>query len=322
MNIRQKEKSAARAESILTRWTGLLPSRARVNRGNIAGGLVLLERLKSRFHLNIQNHRTPDGYQLKGATAAKAGEILARHGETRPLAKEGGRTNRGLLSNLEILLGVLRDEGADKLSGKARNELLDEMQSGLARRATELLNAKKIPFRHPSGMSSRDVLRRILNEAKKRGKEGEVAQHLVGAKLALRFPDLDIENRAASAADESAGRPGDFLVGDTAFHVTVAPNRGHYEKCRDNLDANLRVYLLVPNGHLLSARQIAKSEFGDRVAVESCESFVSQNIEELSGFSGDKIHGGFLRLLETYNARVREVEADLSLLVDIPEPGK
>lgn len=317
-----KKETAKRAESILKRWTELLPSRRRSNRGDIAGGLVLLERLKTDFDLDIRKHRTPDGYQLKGATAVKAGEILSRHGESRPLAKEGGRTNRGLLSNLEILLDILREEGVDKLPGKARSELLDAMQAGLTRQASELLNAKKLPFRHPGGTTTRAVLRRILDEANARGKEGEVMQHLIGAKLALRFPHLDIENRPASAADESAGRPGDFLVGDMVFHATTQPNRGHYEKCRENLDANFRVCLLVSNGHLLQARQIAESEFGDRVAVESCESFVSQNLEELSEFRGDKIRGDFLRLLEAYNRRVREVESDLSLLVDIPDSGK
>ena len=315
-------KPQSRAETILARWEDALPSSIRVNRGNIAGGLVLLERLKTEFSLDIRDHRTPDGYQLKGATAVKTGEILARHNETRTLAKEGGRTNRGLLSNLEILLGCLRDEGVDKMPNAARVKLLDEMQAGLARRATRLLDAKQLPFRYPSGASTREVLRLILNEAKKRGKEGEVAQHLVGAKLCLRFPDMEIENRATAAADEPAGLHGDFLVGDTAFHVTVAPNRGHYDKCRDNLNANLRVYLLVSNGHLLNARQIAESEFGNCVTVESCESFVAQNIDELSEFSSAKIRDGLLALLQTYNERVREVESDLSLLVDAPEPVK
>ena len=315
-------KLTARTEAILNRWTESIPSVRRANRGNIAGGLVLLERLKADFNLNVRSHMTPNGFQLRGASKGKVAEILARYGETRPLAKEGGRTNRGLLSNLEILLDLLDGENISALPDKAQKELLDEMQAGLARRATELLNAKKLPFSHPREMTTRNALRRILDEAKARGKEGEVLQHLIGAKLALRFPDMKIENRSASAADEQGGRAGDFLVGDTVFHVTVSPNSGHYEKCEENLNANFRVYFLVSNGILFGARQYIAERFGGRVAVESCESFVSQNLEELSEFCGDKIRDCFLRLLETYNARVREVEVDLSLLVDIPEPGK
>ena len=314
-----KEKNSARAESILTRWMDKLPSRKRVNRGDIAGGLVILERLKADFNLDIQSHLTPNGYQLQGASALRVGEILKRHGETRPLAKEGGRTNRGLLANLRFLLDLLGKENIGALSGKARNELLDAMQDGLARRAVEVLNAKKLPFHLPREMTTHDALRRILDAANARGKEGEVAQHLVGAKLALRFPNIKIENRSASAADESGGHAGDFFVGDTVFHVTVSPNHGHYDKCDENLDGNLRVYLLVSNGILFGVRTYVATRFGGRVAVESYESFISQNIEELSEFSGNKIRNGFLRLLETYNDRVREVEADLSLLVDTPK---
>ncbi|MFZ3138275.1 MAG: DUF4928 family protein [Thermodesulfovibrionales bacterium] len=40
-----------------------------------------------------------------------------------------------------------------------------------------------------------------------------------------------------------------------------------------------------------------------RIAVESIESFDSQNIEVLSYFSRDKLKSGFRRLLDTYNAR-------------------
>ena len=55
-----------------------------------------------------------------------------------------------------------------------------------------------------------------------------------------------------------------------------------------------------------------------RVSVESIESFVSQNIEELSDFDGKKVPQGMRSLLETYNERLAEVETDLSLQVEIP----
>ena len=55
-----------------------------------------------------------------------------------------------------------------------------------------------------------------------------------------------------------------------------------------------------------------------RIAVESIESFVGQNIEELSYFTRDKLKNGFRRLLETYNDRVDAAETDKSMLVEIP----
>jgi len=50
----------------------------------------------------------------------------------------------------------------------------------------------------------------------------------------------------------------------------------------------------------------------------SIESFVSQNIEELSDFAGDKVSQNIKLLLEKYNERVAEVETDLSLQIRIP----
>jgi hypothetical protein len=55
-----------------------------------------------------------------------------------------------------------------------------------------------------------------------------------------------------------------------------------------------------------------------RVSVESIESFVSQNIEELSDFAGGEVSQNLRVLLQKYNTRVAEVETDLSLQIRIP----
>ncbi|WP_134217370.1 DUF4928 family protein [Pelotomaculum sp. FP] len=81
------------------------------------------------------------------------------------------------------------------------------------------------------------------------------------------------------------GRPGDFLVGDTAFHVTVAPMPAVYEKCKRNIEDGFRVYLLVPDRSLIGAKQNAETVAPGKITVESIEPFVGQNIEELSVFS-------------------------------------
>lgn len=62
----------------------------------------------------------------------------------------------------------------------------------------------------------------MLAEARQTGKEGPAAQHLVGAKLALRFPDMKVSNASYSTADDQSGRLGDFQIGDTSFHVLEA----------------------------------------------------------------------------------------------------
>jgi hypothetical protein len=54
------------------------------------------------------------------------------------------------------------------------------------------------------------------------------------------------------------------------------------------------------------------------IEVESIESFVAQNIFELSEFSSDLLPSQFRRLLEIYNQRVNAVEIDKSMLIQTP----
>jgi hypothetical protein len=55
------------------------------------------------------------------------------------------------------------------------------------------------------------------------------------------------------------------------------------------------------------------------VSIESIESFVSQNLEELAAFLGDMRKAEIRLLLETYNRRVDAVENDKAMLIEIPQ---
>ncbi len=55
-----------------------------------------------------------------------------------------------------------------------------------------------------------------------------------------------------------------------------------------------------------------------QIGVESIESFVATNIEEISLFLKKKVVHGMRGLLEIYNRRVSECETDKSLLIEIP----
>jgi len=181
------------------------------------------------------------------------------------------------------------------------------------------MGGERLRVTFDSSRTTRQLVHDILEVASEGGKAGPVAQHLIGAKLQLRFPSLAVENRSFSAADQQVGHPGDFIVGSTAFHVTVAPMPGvDEERCREIIDRGLRVYLLVPEQKLVGARQNVEAVASGRIAVESIESFVSQNIEELSEFSHAQLAPQVRQLLETYNRRVDESEADKSLMIEIP----
>jgi hypothetical protein len=158
----------------------------------------------------------------------------------------------------------------------------------------------------------------LLRVARDDGKEGQVAQYLVGAKLQMRFADRAISNHLASSADEPSGRRGDFEIGQTVFHITVSPMGPVYEKCKRDLETGRRVYLIVGHDVVVGAKQNAEAIAPGQITVEAIETFVAQNLDELSTFGAQSQQAHLRELLETYNRRVDAIERDKSLLVEIP----
>lgn len=308
--------------SIFKNWYDNLPAHKSSGgpaKGTIAAALVVLEHLKTGCNLDLEAHRAPGGSQIKGASGQAVKKILERFGEKRPFAKEGGRTNRGAPGDIKPLLDALNKSGFDNCAAEQRNIMLHEMQQILVGKVIEFHNKERIKLVYEPSKTTWQAVQSLLAQARETGKEGPLAQHLVGAKLELRFPKIDIGNESYSTADDQLGRPGDFCIGDTAFHVTVAPMPALYQKCQKNIDDGYRIYLLVPDRTLNGARQNADLILPGKIAVESIESFVSQNIEELSDFSKQKLAAGFRLLIETYNKRVYSCEIDKSMLIELPK---
>lgn len=235
--------------------------------------------------------------------------------------REGGRTTRGTRPAAEQLVERLNAvTGFAMLSQEERAEILDELQGWLVDRVRDYFNRRKLEVEIAVDAPAQQVIADILKAAEARGSAGAVAQHLVGAKLAVRYPDLTIENHSYTTADEQLGRPGDFLIRDTAFHVTVAPMPPVLEKAERNLRDGYRVVLLVLDEQSAAVRQMAKTMGLERkIAILSIESFIGQNIEEIGHFDKKGIVRGIHSLLTTYNKRVSEVETDQSLLIEIPK---
>jgi len=288
-------------------------------KGTIAAALVVLERLRTDCELSLEAHRARGGSQIKGAGGAALKKILNRFGEQRPFAKEGGRTNRGGPGDIQKMLDALKGVRLDKSLLSERLEILDDLQRFLVNRIIEFHSRERIKLVYDPSKTTWQTIQELLLAARMTGKEGPVAQYLVGAKLKLRFPDLAIGNESYSTADDQLGRPGDFSIGDTAFHVTVAPMSALFEKCAQNIKEGYRVFLLVPDRTLNGARQNAELALPGQMTVESIESFVSTNVEELSVFSRREVVSGLRRLLETYNDRVLKCETDKSMLIEIPK---
>jgi hypothetical protein len=167
--------------------------------------------------------------------------------------------------------------------------------------------------------SATQFIKKIVATAKERNQAGAVVQHLIGAKLALRFPDLEIENHSYTTADKQLGRRGDFEIQDAIFHVTVAPSEALMKKMQSNLAENYRVVLITSSDRYSASCQLADvAGILNRVDIYPVESFVAQNMDELSKFSRAAFLKIFLELLRTYNSRVDAIESEKSLPIEIP----
>ena len=219
---------------------------------------------------------------------------------------------------MQGMLDALAQLNLDVLHSDNRRAILAELQGVLVDKVREFHSRQRLTFVYEPAQSTRQLIQEFLSVAAAHGKEGPVAEYIVGAKLQLRFPDIEVRNVSFSTADTQLGEPGDFYVNDTVFHVTVAPMNPVYDKCKSNIDQGLRVYLLVPDGKVAGTRQNVEGIIPGRVGVESIESFVAQNLDELGTFSNMGLRQELLKLFEMYNRRVNEVESDKSMLIEIP----
>ena len=76
--------------------------------------------------------------------------------------------------------------------------------------------------------------------------------------------------------------------------------------------------LIAKKKELAAARQLADEFSKNQIAVESLESFISQNIEEISSFDNSNLKANFTELILLYNHRVHAVEIDKSLMIELP----
>jgi len=296
-------------------WYGVEPPKTYV----VCAGLAVLEIMRDAYPLAESDYKT-DGNQIR-TSGPLIKRILHRHGEERTYSREGGRTTRGTVPAAERLVERLNNH--PELAGLTvdeRRRLIDGLQGWLVEKVREYFDQTRITpdilLTRPSWL----IIGDILIAATARQKAGPVAQHLVGAKLAVRYPDRPIENHNYTTADQQLGRPGDFLLGDTVFHVTVAPMEAVLEKCEANIRNGYRVQLLVPDARVVGTRQLADGRgLQDKIAVQSIESFVGQNVEEMGKFEHAGLRLTLHTLLDKYNERVEAVETDRSLLIEIPE---
>lgn len=263
--------------------------------------------------------RTDKEGQVLGLGRGKVQQILAKHGISRVLAEEGGRTSRGSLGKMSAYVGYLNHRFAED------GELdLNRVEAFWITRVREFFAAKPFVLRADQTQSVRTMFRQLFSAAEARQREmqgtmivGTILQHLVGAKLTEDFGDA-ITHHSASTKDEGQARPGDFDVGDLAIHVSTAPGEALIRKCQTNLAGGQRpVIITLGRGVALATGLAENAGIADRLDVFDLEQWLAADIIGRKGDSGPRRTAAVETLLGRYNAIVEQVETDPSLRIEI-----
>lgn len=320
---RFEEASAAALEAASSWYEAQRNKKGGVNTNVMTSGIAVADLLRSTFPLTAESLKTKKEGQVKGLSGDFIKQVLEKHGETRKFTVEGGRTSRGTLglaTSLALLVSAaLEPFDLDDVQREAVAEALETHFVDCVRQ--DYFNKKRLDVVVDFLKPVSGIVADILEAAKGRPDQatGAVAQHLVGAKLELRFPAAKIGRDRANAADQQTDRQGDFQLGATAFHVTMAPSAKLVDRARGNLANGYRPVMLVPDEYVSFARVLFESEhLGNRVGVQSIETFVGTNIEEMGSFEADAIQKGVASLIRRYNERIGACESDQSLRIKEP----
>jgi hypothetical protein len=300
--------------SILDDWLASCTRNKKISRNTIAMGIVILDRLRLKCPLD-RSDIVSSGGEISGSRGGLY-KILSKYDipekylkevTTRQAHQDGQRFLEAL--QYGAIFGGLKEKNLD--------EVLFEGIQRLRVSAQEWLKKKQLSIPCDRQDSPAAWVHAILNEAK--GKSGgKVEQHLVGAKLERRHPNIPIANHPGHAADAPTSRDGDFRVGDTCYHVTATPSLPLIKKAALNLESGLHPLLLVPRDQVQRAIHLAEGqEIEERITVIAIEDFLALNIIEMSEGQQQSFVNTLKSIVEIYNRRLEEVETDMSLKIEL-----
>lgn len=293
-----------------------------INTNVMNAGLIVSRMMADGMPITDERLYSEGKSQVRGLSGSTISKILEQHGETRVFTREGGRTSRGTIFLAAAFRDVLNDTQVNENEPVDAALVSNQLEAFFTQCVRlDYFDKQRITVDLDYSKPVSSVVSDILKAAAERSDKptGAVLQHLIGAKLQLRFPDVKIGNDRANAADLHTDREGDFQVGTTAFHVTTAPMEKLITRCVENKRAGYRPVILTLESKVIAARQMADNVgMSEQIAVQAAETFIGNNIEEIAIYDGDKIREGLARLIRTYNTRINAIEIDKSLMIDEP----
>ena len=268
---------------------------------------------------SADNFLAPKGGQVAGLGKGAVQAILADYTIDRVLAEEGGRTSRGSIQKMRVYLDFLNELAEDKLLN------FKAIEEWWISRVRDFFISKPFSLKVDSSKSIRSIVSDLIEAAFARQREcpgvmvaGAVMQHLVGAKIETALPNAKIVHEGFSVADAPSGRKGDFLIGDTAIHVTTAPTEALIRKCCDNLAQSIRPLIITTQSGVGGAIALAKNaDVAERIDIIEIEQFIATNVYEWTAFQQTKRALSVRQMIEAYNRIIDQCETDPSLKIEM-----
>jgi len=299
---------------IVKDWLETCRRRKQIARNTIAMGIVVLDHLHTEAPTTREKVLSP-GAEVNNSRGEKFAAVLTKYVIPVTFLKEA--TTRQSPQDGQRLFDAFEYGNIYSDHSVAdRQADVESAISFLRDMALEWLAREHIKVAFDRQVSPAGWMRLILDEAAGRS-YGKVEQHLVGAKLERRHPDILVENHPGHAGDVQTGRAGDFTIGTTCYHVTASPGLAVVGKCKHNLGEGLHPVLLVPRKNWSRAVHFAEEVgIADRITVAAIEDFIGLNVIEMAAGDQSKFAEVMKSILGAYNKRLAEVETDLSLMIE------
>ena len=302
------------SHEILGKWLESCTRNNKISRNTVAMGIVIFDHLKKNSPVS-RDSVISQGGEVSGARSG-LGKILESYDVPSSYLKEI-TTRQGHQDGQRLFEMFEWGNKFAKLTVQERDVILLELIDTLRNLANSWLKRQNLKLDLDRRQDPATWINVIVENAKGRS-GGIVEQQLVGAKLARRFQGVDIPNHPAHAADRQTERLGDFTISNLVYHVTAAPSRNVLQKCADNLKAGLHPILLIPREQENKVRVLAQDEGIDQqLTIISIESFIALNIIEMATDENRDFFSILKEIVEIYNARLSEVETDLSLQIEV-----
>ena len=300
-----------------------------LGKGTLALFLVVTDHLRERgLPLDADSLVVDGGGQVRRLGRPAVQKILARHGITEILAREGGRTSMGSVQKMRRYVGLLNRLHEDGLADPDSIEAfwIAKVRDFLARRravpgVARVRRRSQLRLPLDAGRSLRSVFRELFRQAEDRDATGPprayvgaLLNHLVAAALDRERPAA-AEHVDRPANDGRASRPDFFGRGDSELHVTAGPSEAVIAGCRQALDRG-RHPILITLGTGTAATHLAETAgIREQIEVFDIEHFLAVPLHLRSGFRVAGLPAELRRLVARYNEIVDREETDPSLKI-------